>query len=100
MTQQVSPSEVARIFDAELRDEDRAVLEELGPRYNVAPTQPITVVVEQRLELADEEADRLALHLRAELVLFLEHDSRRGAERAVVEVGDARVKCPVLTQSS
>jgi putative SOS response-associated peptidase YedK len=47
MTQQVSPSEVARIFDAELRDSDRAVLEELGPRYNVAPTQPITAVVQR-----------------------------------------------------
>lgn len=45
MTQQVAPSEVARIFDAELRDSDRATLAELGPRYNVAPTQPLTVVV-------------------------------------------------------
>ncbi|CAN5796523.1 SOS response-associated peptidase [soil metagenome] len=43
MTQQVSPSEVARIFDAELREP--AVFEGLPPRYNVAPTQPITVVV-------------------------------------------------------
>jgi putative SOS response-associated peptidase YedK len=47
MTQQVSPSEVARIFDAELRDGERATLEDLGPRYNVAPTQPITVVVQR-----------------------------------------------------
>jgi putative SOS response-associated peptidase YedK len=47
MTQQVSPSEVARIFDAELRDGDARVLEELGPRYNVAPTQPVEVVVQR-----------------------------------------------------
>ena len=47
MTQQVAPSEVARIFDAELRDGERAVLEELGPRYNVAPTQPLTTVVQR-----------------------------------------------------
>lgn len=47
MTQQVAPSEVARIFEAELRDGDRAVLEDLGPRYNVAPTQPITVVTQR-----------------------------------------------------
>ena len=47
-------------------------------------------VVEQRLELAHEEAHRLALHLRAILVLLLEHDARRRAERAVVEEGDVR----------
>jgi hypothetical protein len=57
-------------------------------------------LVEQRLELANEEAHRLALHLRAELVLFLEHGSRRRAEGAVIEVGDGGIKCPVLTQSS
>lgn len=36
-------SDVAEIFDAEVRD-PRAFAE-LGPRYNVAPTQPIEVVV-------------------------------------------------------
>ena len=39
------PSDVARIFDAEARD--TAALLELGPRYNVAPTQPIEVVVQR-----------------------------------------------------
>lgn len=43
MTQQVSPSEVAAIFDAELHEPD--AFEAIEPRYNVAPTQPITVVV-------------------------------------------------------
>jgi putative SOS response-associated peptidase YedK len=47
MTQQVPPSEVARIFDAELRAGDEAELDALGPRYNVAPTQPLTVVTER-----------------------------------------------------
>jgi putative SOS response-associated peptidase YedK len=47
MTQQVPPSEVARIFDAELRAGDAAALAALGPRYNVAPTQPLTVVTER-----------------------------------------------------
>ena len=47
MTQQTNPSEVARIFDAEVRASDATALAELGPRYNVAPTQPLTVVVER-----------------------------------------------------
>ena len=45
MTQQQDPSEIARIFDAEVAPGDATTLAELGPRYNVAPTQPITVVV-------------------------------------------------------
>ena len=45
MTQQVSPSEVARIFDAALGD--TATLDELGARYNVAPTQPLAVVTQR-----------------------------------------------------
>lgn len=40
-----NPSDVARIFDAEVRDP--AALDELGPRYNVAPTQPISVIVQR-----------------------------------------------------
>lgn len=36
-------SEIGRIFDAEV--DDPSAFEELGPRYNVAPTQPVTVVV-------------------------------------------------------
>lgn len=39
------PSELARIFDAEVRDPQ--ALEELGARYNVAPTQPVTVVIQR-----------------------------------------------------
>lgn len=42
MTMRTNPSELARIFDAEVREP--AAFEELGPRYNVAPTQPIYVV--------------------------------------------------------
>jgi putative SOS response-associated peptidase YedK len=48
MTQTTDPAEVARIFDADSRidgDSDGA-----EPRYNVAPTQPLTVV----LQRADE----------------------------------------------
>jgi putative SOS response-associated peptidase YedK len=45
MTMRTSPSDLERIFDAEIRDPD--ALEELGPRYNVAPTQPVTVVVQR-----------------------------------------------------
>jgi putative SOS response-associated peptidase YedK len=40
MTQQTSPSEVARIFDAELGDD-----EPVPPRFNCAPTDPLTVVL-------------------------------------------------------
>jgi putative SOS response-associated peptidase YedK len=45
MTMRAGPSDLARIFDAEVRDP--AAFEELGPRYNVAPTQPVTVVVQR-----------------------------------------------------
>lgn len=38
-------SEIGRIFDAEV--DDPSAFEELGPRYNVAPTQPVTVVVQR-----------------------------------------------------
>lgn len=41
MTQQTDTSEVARIFDAEVVDADP------GQRFNVAPTQPVTVVLER-----------------------------------------------------
>jgi putative SOS response-associated peptidase YedK len=41
MTQQTDTSEVARIFAAEVVDADP------GERYNVAPTQPVTVVLER-----------------------------------------------------
>jgi putative SOS response-associated peptidase YedK len=45
MTMRAGPSELARIFDAEERDP--AAFAELGPRYNVAPTQPVTAVVQR-----------------------------------------------------
>jgi putative SOS response-associated peptidase YedK len=41
MTQQTDTSEVARIFAAEVADPDP------GERYNVAPTQPVSVVLER-----------------------------------------------------
>lgn len=42
MTQQTSPSEAARIFDAEPPDD-----ETVAPRFNCAPTDPLTVVLER-----------------------------------------------------
>ncbi|CAN5857395.1 SOS response-associated peptidase [soil metagenome] len=45
MTQQTSPEEVARIFDAESRVDAEAG--QVGPRYNVAPTDPLTVVLQR-----------------------------------------------------
>jgi putative SOS response-associated peptidase YedK len=47
MTMRAGASEMAHIFDAELRHDAAALEAELGPRYNVAPTQPIPVVVER-----------------------------------------------------
>ncbi len=44
MTQQTSPDEVARIFDAEVRASDDAPFE---PSWNVAPTDPVTVVLQR-----------------------------------------------------
>ena len=55
MTMRTNPSDLAEIFDAELGDTEAAALDELGARYNVAPTQPIPVVVQRddgrRIEL-------------------------------------------------
>lgn len=45
MTLRTDVSDVARIFDAEVRDP--VAFAQLGPRYNVAPTQPIEVVVQR-----------------------------------------------------
>jgi putative SOS response-associated peptidase YedK len=45
MTMRTDPAEVAEIFDAEIRDP--AAFAELPPRYNVAPTQPIQVIVQR-----------------------------------------------------
>jgi putative SOS response-associated peptidase YedK len=43
MTQQTDPRDIARIFDADLREDPEA--EPFVARYNVAPTDPINVVV-------------------------------------------------------
>jgi putative SOS response-associated peptidase YedK len=45
MTQQTPPEEVARIFDAEVRVEDHAST--FQPSWNVAPTDPLTVVLQR-----------------------------------------------------
>lgn len=45
MTQTTDPAEIARIFDAESAIEADA--DDAGPRYNVAPTQPLTVVLQR-----------------------------------------------------
>jgi len=44
MTQQTSPEEVARIFDAEVREHEG---EPFAPSWNVAPTDPLTVVLQR-----------------------------------------------------
>ena len=54
LTQQTSPSEIARIFDAELHEPAEQAA--LGPRYNVAPTQPLRVVLQR------DEGRFVALH--------------------------------------
>ena len=56
MTQQRDPSVIAQIFDAEINAADETALRELGPRYNVAPTQPLTVVVQR------DDGRRIELH--------------------------------------
>ena len=45
MTQTTDPAEIARIFDAESAIEEDA--DTAAPRYNVAPTQPLTVVLQR-----------------------------------------------------
>jgi putative SOS response-associated peptidase YedK len=47
MTMRTNPSELPEIFDAELREAEAETLYELGPRYNVAPTQEIPVIVQR-----------------------------------------------------
>ena len=49
MTQQTPPEEVARIFDAEVRaqrEPDGSPVE-FEPSWNVAPTDPLTVVLQR-----------------------------------------------------
>lgn len=48
MTQITDPAEIARIFDADSRVDEDA--EEAQPRYNVAPTQQLTVVLQRAEE--------------------------------------------------
>jgi putative SOS response-associated peptidase YedK len=43
LTQQTDPAEVARVFGAEL--DETATADDRGPRYNVAPTDPLRAVV-------------------------------------------------------
>jgi len=45
MTQVTDPAEIARIFDAESRVDEAS--EDAQPRYNVAPTQPLMVVLQR-----------------------------------------------------
>ena len=73
MTQTTDPAEVARIFDAQSTidaNDDGA-----GPRYNVAPTQPLTVV----LQRADE--GRLVEQHRWGLVPSFAKSIKDGAKR-------------------
>jgi putative SOS response-associated peptidase YedK len=73
MTQATDPAEVARIFDADSRvDEDS---EGAKPRYNVAPTQPLMVV----LQRADE--GRVVEQHRWGLVPSFSKSLKDGAKR-------------------
>lgn len=72
MTQQTPPSEVARIFDAEVRIEE-AESKEYRPRFNVAPTSRLLVV----LQRADE--GRLVEQLRWGLIPPWARSAREGA---------------------
>lgn len=71
MTQATDPAEVARIFDAESRvDKDS---DDAQPRYNVAPTQPLTVV----LRRADE--GRVVEQVRWGLIPSFSKSAKGGA---------------------
>jgi hypothetical protein len=48
------------------------------------------------IQLAEHEPRRLTLHLVAQGLLLLQNPLRRGAYRAVIEVGDVWVEEPVL----
>ncbi len=69
MTQQTSPEEVARIFDAEIRDADGAPF---APSWNVAPTDPVTVVLRR-------DADRVVERHRWGLVPSWARSVKEGA---------------------
>jgi putative SOS response-associated peptidase YedK len=73
MTQTTDPAEVARVFDTEsaIEADDR----DAEPRYNVAPTQPLTVVTQR----ADE--GRLVEQHRWGLVPSFAKSLKEGAKR-------------------
>ena len=73
MTQVTDPAEVARIFDADVRLEAEG--RDSGPRYNVAPTQPLTVV----LQRADE--GRVVEQHRWGLIPSFSKNAKDGAKR-------------------
>jgi putative SOS response-associated peptidase YedK len=73
MTQVTDPAEVARIFDAASRVDEASEWAE--PRYNVAPTQPLTVV----LQRADE--GRVVEQHRWGLIPAFARSARDGARR-------------------
>jgi len=73
MTQITDPAEVARIFDADVRIDTNE--ESALPRYNVAPTQPLTVV----LQRADE--GRVVEQHRWGLIPSFAKSARDGAKR-------------------
>lgn len=79
MTQVTDPAEIARIFDAESRvgaDAGEGPLPvAAGPRYNVAPTQPLTVV----LQRADE--GRVVEQHRWGLIPSFAKSAKEGAKR-------------------
>jgi putative SOS response-associated peptidase YedK len=73
MTQVTDAAEIARIFDAESRvDEDS---QDARPRFNVAPTQPLTVV----LQRGDE--GRVVEQHRWGLIPSFAKSSKEGAKR-------------------
>jgi putative SOS response-associated peptidase YedK len=73
LTQVTDSAEVARIFDADVRLE--AGGQDRGPRYNVAPTQPLTVV----LQRADE--GRVVEQHRWGLIPSFSKSAKEGAKR-------------------
>ena len=73
MTQTTDPAEVARIFDAESAIEADA--DDAKPRYNVAPTQPLTVVLQRA------EQGRLVEQHRWGLVPSFATSLKDGAKR-------------------
>jgi putative SOS response-associated peptidase YedK len=73
MTQVTDPAEVARIFDAEPRLDPASA--DTAPRYNVAPTQALTVV----LQRADE--GRVVEQHRWGLIPSFSKSAKDGAKR-------------------